>query len=237
MAWPDRVVAISEFMKGIYVRAGLGPEHVDVIHLGVPTAEFAPISRTPRPAGQPLRLLFAGALWEGKGPQTALRALARLVRDGLPVHLDLCGGGADHFVSFLKRVIDEEGVASHATLHGRVRREAVRRFGQTCDVLVFPSEWDEPFAAVPVEAMSSGMAVVATTAGGTPEAITDGETGLLVPPGDPRALAEAVRRLYVDDALRLRLGRAAARVARERFDIGGYIARLEDYYARAAARR
>ena len=102
-------------------------------------------------------------------------------------------------------------------------------------MLVFPSEWDEPFAAVPVEAMSSGMAVVATTAGGTPEAITDGETGLLVPPGDPDALAAAVRRLALDDTLRLDLGRAASRVARERFDIGAYIDRLEAGYERWAA--
>ena len=237
LAWPPRVVAISDFMKGIYVRAGLSPDEIEVIHLGVPTAQFAAVARSPRPAGQPLRLLFAGALWEGKGPQTAVRAVARLVREGLPVHLDVCGGGADHFVSFLKQVIDEEGVAAHVTLHGRVSRESIQRFGETCDVLVFPSEWDEPFAAVPVEAMSRGMAVVATTAGGTPEAITDGETGLLVPPGDPGALADAVRRLAVDDALRLRLGLAAARVARERFDVGSYIDRLEACYERASAGR
>jgi glycogen(starch) synthase len=235
LAWPPRVVAISEFMKGIYVRAGLAPAEVDVIHLGVPTAEFAAPPRSPRPDGQPLRLLFAGALWAGKGPQTAVRAVGRLVRAGFAVHLDLCGGGADHFVAFLKQVIAEEGVGAHVTLHGRVSRDAVRRFCQTCDVLVFPSEWDEPFAAVPVEAMSSGMAVVATTAGGTPEAITDGETGLLVPPGDPDALAAAVRRLALDDTLRLNLGRAAARAARARFDVGTYIDRLEACYRRGAA--
>jgi glycosyltransferase involved in cell wall biosynthesis len=225
LAGPLRVVAISEFMKGLYVRAGLAPAQVDVIHLGVPTAEFAAPVRAPRPAGGRLNLLFAGALWAGKGPQTAVRAVGRLARAGLDVHLDLCGGGNDHFVAFLDQVIAEEGVAAQVTFHGRVGRDAVRRFCQTCEVLLFPSEWDEPFAAVPVEAMSSGMAVVATTAGGTPEAITDGETGLLVPPGDPDALAEAVRRLALDDALRLRLGRAAAQVARERFDIASYIDR------------
>jgi glycosyltransferase involved in cell wall biosynthesis len=106
----------------------------------------------------------------------------------------------------------------------------VRDFCQSHDLLVFPSQWDEPFAAVPVEAMSTGMAVVATTAGGTPEAITDGETGLLVPPGDVAALAAAVRRLAEDDALRLRLGATAARAARERFSFDRYIDRLEECY-------
>ena len=78
--------------------------------------------------------------------------------------------------------------------------------------------------------MSCGMAVVATTAGGTPEAITDGETGLLVPPGDAAALAGAVRRLAEDDGLRLGLGERAALVARERFDVGLYVDRLEAVY-------
>jgi glycosyltransferase involved in cell wall biosynthesis len=146
------------------------------------------------------------------------------------VHLDVLGDGASHFVKFLEGVIAEEGVTPHVTLHGRVARDVVRRFMEEGHVLVFASEWDEPFAAVPVEAMSSGLAVVATTAGGTPEAITDGETGLLVPPGDPDALAEALRRLADDDSLRRRLGATAARVARERFDLGTYIDRLEAYY-------
>jgi glycosyltransferase involved in cell wall biosynthesis len=217
-------------MKSVYVGAGFAPEDVEVIHLGVPTRDFEFTRREPRQPGQPLGLLFAGSLWEGKGPQTAVRALGRLVRSGVPAHLDVCGGGASDFVDYLEGVIDEEGVSEHVTLHGRVERAVVRRFCQTVDVLVFPSEWDEPFAAVPIEAMSSGMAVVATTAGGTPEAIVDGETGLLVPPADPDALCAALRRLALDDALRLRLGEQAARVARERFDIDRYVDRLESYY-------
>jgi glycosyltransferase involved in cell wall biosynthesis len=230
LAQPRRLVAISEFMRSIYLRAGFPPASVEVIHLGVPTRDFAAVPRPPRPQDRPLKLLFVGSLWEGKGPQTAVRALGRLLRSGVRAHLDVCGSGTAHFVDFLKAVIAEEGVTENVTLHGLVGRDVVRAFCQSHDVLVFASEWDEPFAAVPVEAMSSGMAVVATTAGGTPEAITDGETGLLCPPGDPEALAEALRRLARDDGLRLALGERAARVARQRFDLGGYIDRLEARY-------
>jgi glycosyltransferase involved in cell wall biosynthesis len=60
-----------------------------------------------------------------------------------------------------------------------------------------------------MEAMSAGLPVVATAAGGVPEAVTDGVTGLLVPPGDPRALADALVTLARDGALRLRMGTAA----------------------------
>ena len=230
LSTPLRLIAISEFMRSMYVRAGFARGDVEVIHLGVPTREFQAAPRRQRSPGEPLRLLFAGSLWEGKGPQTAVRALGRLVRSGVSAHLDVCGGGAAHFVEFLKGVVVEEGVGEHVTLHGMVDRDVVRRFCQSRDALVFASQWDEPFAAVPIEAMSSGMAVVATTAGGTPEAIVDGQTGLLVPPGDPDALCGALRRLALDDGLRLRLGAQAARVARERFDLDGYIGRLETYY-------
>jgi glycosyltransferase involved in cell wall biosynthesis len=76
------------------------------------------------------------------------------------------------------------------------------------------------------------MAVVATTAGGTPEAIQDGMTGLLVPPGDAASLAAAIQRLANDDGLRRRLGEQAARHVRARFDFNDYVGRLEARYQR-----
>jgi glycosyltransferase involved in cell wall biosynthesis len=234
-ARPHRLIAISEFMKSVYIRAGLEAEEIEVIHLGVPTRTFAVAKRGPRSAREPLRILFVGSLWEGKGPQTAVRALGRLRRDGVPAHLDICGEGTVHFVEFLKRVIEEENVAEDVTLHGKVARDVVSDFCGSHHILVFPSEWDEPFAAVPIEAMSRGMAVVATSAGGTPEAIVDGETGIVVAPGDPEALAKGLRRLAEDDSLRLRLGERASKVARERFDLDRYIDRLEAYYRRCIA--
>ncbi len=236
-ARPSHVVAISDFMKAVYVRGGLAAETIEVERLGVPTGEFAYVPRSPAAPGEPLRLLFVGSLWAGKGPQTAVRALGRLVRGGVGAHLDICGDGAPHFVEHLKGVVREEGVAARVTLHGRVSRETVRRFCQSRDVLVFASEWDEPFAATPIEAMSTGMAVVATTTGGTPEAIVDGETGLLVPPADPDALALALRRLAEDGALRLRLSARGAAMVRERFELSRYVDRLEALYARVAAAR
>jgi glycosyltransferase involved in cell wall biosynthesis len=227
---PRRMIAVSQFIKDFYVRAGLPAAAIDVIHLAVPTAEFSVVPRVPRSAGDPLRVLYVGSLWEGKGPQTAVRALGRLVRSGVRAELSVCGGGTPHFVSFLESVIVSEGVGEHVSLHGHVPRSTVRELCQRHDVLVFPSEWDEPYAAVPMEAMSCGIPVVGTTAGGTPEAIDEGVTGFLVPPGDPDSMAAALARLARDESLRARLGTNAARVARERFDIQTYVDRLEAYY-------
>lgn len=72
----------------------------------------------------------------------------------------------------------------------------------------------EPFGIVNLEAMAAGKAVLATRVGGVPEVVVDGETGILVPPGDPEALAEGIRRLAGDPALRERLGAAGRERAR-----------------------
>jgi glycosyltransferase involved in cell wall biosynthesis len=237
LAQPEHVIAASRFMRDFYVRAGFDAAVFDVELLGVPTREFPVASRVPRAAGAPLRLLFIGALWEGKGPLTAVRALARLLRLGVNATLAIYGEGVPHFVEALRRLISDEGLSSHVTLHGRVPRATVSILCGSHDVFVFPSEWDEPFAAVPLEAMSCGMAVVATTAGGTPEAIDDGETGLLVPPRDPDALAAALRRIADDDSLRLRLGARAARSVRQRFEFEDYVGRLEVRYRALAGSR
>ena len=195
-----------------------------------------PTGRERPGAGAPLRLLYVGGLWEGKGPQTAVRALGILKRGGHPdLRLDVCGTGTPGFVEWLRGVIAEEDVAEQVCLRGFVDRRVVRELCLSHDVLLFPSEWDEPFAAVPIEAMSAGMAIVATTAGGTPEAVTDGDTGLLVPPADPAAMAGAIRRLIESPSLRRELGARAAAVARERFGFDRYIDRLEACYRSLAS--
>jgi glycogen(starch) synthase len=228
-ARPSRIVAISAFIKSFYERSGHPAADIDVIHLGVPLDE--PTEQERRGRSGPLRLLYVGGLWEGKGPQTAVRALGILKRAGhAGLRLDVCGTGTPGFVAWLRGVIAEEDVGEEVRLRGFVDRAVVRALCLSHDVLLFPSQWDEPFAAVPVEAMSAGMAIVATTAGGTPEAVTDGETGLLVPPADPAAMADAIRRLIESPGLRQDLGARAAAVARERFGFDRYIDRLEAAY-------
>ena len=88
------------------------------------------------------------------------------------------------------------------------------------DVVALPS-WTEGLPLVVLEAMAAARPVVATPVGGTPEVVLDGETGLLVPPRDPRALAAALQRLVDDADLRRRLGEAGKRRAVERFSAGG----------------
>jgi len=96
-------------------------------------------------------------------------------------------------------------------------RDDVPRLISACDVVVHASVLAEPFGRVLVEAMLAGRPVVATDAGGVPEVVTDGETGVLVPPGDARALGVALEALRRDPARVASLARRGAVHARQRF--------------------
>lgn len=223
------IISISHFIRDKYTALGFPEDAFRVIHLGIPTDLFAPVPKLPK--GK-INFLYVGGLWEGKGPQVAIRALGHLVhQSGMTnVHLDCYGEGTENFKRYLQGIIKQQGVGEYVSFHGFVERDKIVKAYQTHDILVFPSIWDEPFAAVPIEAMSCGMAIIATTAGGTPEAIEDEVTGLLVPPNDPVELAAAMKRLAMDGELRSRLGRTAAAVARKRFDFTTYVDKLEECY-------
>jgi glycosyltransferase involved in cell wall biosynthesis len=103
------------------------------------------------------------------------------------------------------------------------------------DVFALPSRWEGMSNGL-LEAMAAGRPIVATTAGGNPELITDGETGLLVPPEDPGALAAAIARLVRDPALARRLGDAARRRVEKDYTLDRMVSRMEALYDELLAR-
>jgi glycosyltransferase involved in cell wall biosynthesis len=135
-------------------------------------------------------LVAAGRLSEEKGFDVLLEAVALAVQDGLDVHLDLVGSGPEH-----SRLADLA-----APLDGRVRmipaqpRDALWERMDAAQVLVVPSR-REGLGLVALEAIARGRPVIASRAGGLPEAVCDGVDGLLVAPEDPRALADALHKL------------------------------------------
>ena len=184
-------------------------ERSTVVHSGIERAEFDPGAEPadPRPWGW--RLLYVGRLDERKGIETLLRAMATLPPEA---RLDVLGRGDAAFRRRLDALVGELG------LDGRVRFDVVDRAAlaeryRAADVCVFPSEWDEPFGLVPVEAMACGTPVVGTGRGGSGEFLLDGWNALRFDAGDAGALTSAVRRLAGDAELRRRLvagGRATA---------------------------
>lgn len=185
------------------------------------------VSETPGP-----RILFIGRLVPYKGVDVLLRSLARVTGSAWIV-----GDGP------LRESLETEcrrlGVADRVRFTGAVSDAEVVAHLHACDVLVLPSVTHaETFGVVQIEAMACGKPVISTNVrSGVPWVNRDGETGLVVEPGDPRALAEAIERLASDDVLNRRMGEAGrARVARE-FTLEGMAARTADLYRTVLAER
>jgi glycosyltransferase involved in cell wall biosynthesis len=160
-----------------------------------------------------------------KDHATLLRAAVR-VRQAVPgVRLLLVGQGP--LEAETRRLAVELGLTGTVLFAGF--REDARRLAAAFDVFTLSSTYEGlPIALV--EAMALGRPAVVTDVGGTPEVVTDGADGLLVPPGDPAALADGLLRLLGDPELRARIGQAA-RARAAAFDIRTAVARMEQVYA------
>jgi glycosyltransferase involved in cell wall biosynthesis len=186
----------------------LGARRVRVIPSGVSIPEAV------REPSEPPHLLYAGRLSREKGLEELLEAT-----EGLP------------------RVIVGDGPLRDLVPDavGFVPPSELSAYYERCAVVACPSRY-EGYGVVAREAMAFGRPVVATAVGGLLDAIEDGVTGLLVPPGDPVALRHALETLLTDEALRRRLGAAARQRARERFSWGRATAATLEVYGQTVSR-
>jgi glycogen synthase len=220
-----RFVVPSAFLRERFVRGeGLPGNRVTVMPWPVPPTAAA--AAPPPRAAAASRFLFVGSLAPEKGARVLIEAFRDAWGARPELTLTLIGDASR---------AERERLGASATglpilFRGRLEHEAVIREYASHDVLVFPSVWDEPFAIVPLEAAARGLAVIATTAGGTPEAFTDGETGRLVPPGDPVALTRAILELAGNPALARRLAEAGRSHVARTYDFSSFLDRLERLY-------
>jgi glycosyltransferase involved in cell wall biosynthesis len=171
-------------------------------------------------------LAFAGRL----GPQKALDVALAAVAAVPEVSLVVAGDGPDR--PALERRAAELGLDGRARFLGSVSREDVLRLFRAAEGALLSSSWENLPHTV-LEALAVGSPVIATAVGGVPEVVRDGENGLLVPAGDPGALAEAIRRFFSDDELRTGLAERAP------VSVSGYteeavFARIEEELLKAA---
>ena len=224
----DRVIVLGDSWAE-YVRTTLGADEarLTVLHNAVPGPAAPPVEH--EPAAAP-RLLFLGRLGERKGVRELLAALARPEVARLPWQATLAGDGE---VERYRHEAARLGLADRVTFTGWIAPDAVARELDAADLLVLPS-YAEGLPLAILEALAHGLAVIATPVGATAEVIRDGESGLLVPPGDVLALAAALRRVIADPQFRARLG-AAGREAWERdYDLTVYASRMRDIYDEVA---
>ena len=199
-------IAVSEAARWTGERFFGGTYHV--VPNGV---DIAAAPREPKPLNDAMRIVFVGREEERKGLPVLLSAFAGL-RQHVPASLEVIGADPEGVEPLLAQV--EGGMNGIETL-GRVDDDELWRRLHGADVLCAPSLGGESFGMVLTEAFAAGTPVVASEIAGYRQVVTHGRDGLLVPPGDPLALAEALRSLSVDPARRREMGVAARERAQD----------------------
>ncbi len=223
----DQVVVVSANLAAEVAR--LWPPAADKtleIPNGVPVAEFGGPSRPPGSAPYILSLARLNLL---KGHDVLLQAF-RTVADRVPqVRLLIAGDGPERVR--LRAVCLALGLKDRVTFVGEADRTRVRELLAGCELLVL-SSWSEGLPIVALEAMASGKAVIGTEVGGIPEIVADGDTGLLVPPGDTDALSKAILRLLDDPEARGAMGRRGLAQVKSRYDFAQTVDRYLEVYGK-----
>ena len=205
----DEYVAVSRFVAARIERAGVPRERIRIIENGIATERYM---RDPARPRAPLpRVLFAGQLIEEKGVQTLIEAAS-----AMPAAAEWIIAGAGRYRPDLESLARRRDVP--ARFVGHVDSAELFR---GADIVVVPSLWEEAFGLVAVEGMAAGAAVVVSDAGGLPEVV--GDSGVVVPRGDPLALRSALETLLRSRQERVRLGTAAQRRAGARFTLARMI--------------
>jgi glycosyltransferase involved in cell wall biosynthesis len=226
------MVAVSEDVRRFFCRAtGTPLQRLRVVHNGIDLDRFGAPRRDPallESAGIPGDAWVVGAvgnLYPVKGHVHLIRAAPALVRASRRVHVVVIGRGG------LERELRAEagrlGVDSHVHLLGF--RDDVHRWLGVMDAFAMPS-LSEGLPVALLEAMAAGVPGVVTAVGGMPEVILDGQTGWVVPPADPEALAGRLLGLLESPAAAAAMGERARRLVADRFALGGMVAAYRSVY-------
>lgn len=220
------IVTISNFNKKLIVDK-CGEQYSDrikVIHCGVDTSVFSPPIKdsNTEQVKTPLTILCIGTMYEVKGQTYLIDACRLLKEDGLDFLCYLVGDGP--FRQALIEQVEHSGLADRVLFHGQHTRQEIADLLKKVDVLVLPSiptsnGRREGIPVVLMEAMSSGVPVVASGISGIPELVENNVSGLLVQPRDPEALATALKQLYQDPTLCQRIGLTGRDKVLQEFDL------------------
>jgi glycosyltransferase involved in cell wall biosynthesis len=232
----DRAIAVSQPIREQLLAAGARPERVTLLHNAIVTDRYRRTGQRNQ-LGQVLgydppdgpRLVTIGRLSREKGHADFLEALAQVARQGHAFSAVLIGDGAER--ANLERQAFALGIRDRVHLPGYVA--GAERVLEEVDLLVLPSHTEGLPNAV-LEALMMDVPVLATAVGGTPEILTDGDTGRLVPPRDPAALAAALLDFFRQPEAWQAMARRGRAVVETRFDFRQRTRQLEAIYAEVA---
>ena len=247
VAEADRIIAECAQDEEDLIRLyGVEAARITLIPCGFDPEEMGPVSESRARAALGIGpdekiVLQLGRMVPRKGIETVVRGVARLRHDyGVPARLLVVGGESRDpspvltpEIGRLQEIAAEEDVADAVTFVGSRGRRELRNFYCAADVFV-TTPWYEPFGITPVEAMACGTPVIGSAVGGIQYTIRDGETGFLIPPQDPRALARRLRDLFQQPRLLRDMGRNAIRRANSLFTWKRVAAMIGELYHEVA---
>jgi len=223
----DRIIAISQGVADSLVARGIASSKITVVHTGLDVSRVdgavpaGAVDALRRELGLDASLPTVGVVARRKDQETLLRAAARL---GRPLNLVFAGIERDDRLAALEPALPAGSRVAYAGF-----RESVLPLYALLDIKVLTTLREGLSQAI-LEAMALRVPVIAAAAGGTPEVIVDGETGLLFPPGDADALAADLGRLLDDPPLRARLAQAGAQRVRDLFSAARLVDNTESVY-------
>jgi glycosyltransferase involved in cell wall biosynthesis len=223
-SWGTReFVCVSADVGKVAASQGVSVRHICTVWNGIDLPKFGYTG--PRPGGP---AVLVARLSPVKDVETLLRAAALAAEQQSDLRVEIAGDGP--CLPSLRQLTAELGLEERVRFLGEVRDvpALLARAG-----LLVLSSLSEGVSLTLLEGMARGLPVVATRVGGNPEVVADGETGLLVPPRDPAALADAMLRLWRDTGLGLRLGQAGRGRVEEHFDVRRMVANYEAMYLRS----
>ncbi len=234
MAFVRRILAVSGYVRErLIVSDHVPPAKVMVLYNGVELGRFRPVRDSDAAIRRHLDIppehevvTCVGQLIDFKGINHLIDA-AHLLRRRQALTVLIIGDGDRRLA--LTEQVRRLGLEEKVLILGK--RDDVELLLAASDLFVCPSVWDEALGYVILEAMAAGLPVVASRVGGIPEVVREGETGLLVPPGDAEALAGAIASLLDDPGRRGRMGQAGRRIIEEAFSMEGAVAATARLYA------
>ncbi len=234
----DAIIAISEGVRDVLLKGGIDPAVIEVVPSGI---DFSPFDEVQTKdflrtefgfAADDFLVGIVAALEDHKGHKYLLEAASLIKRQAPHIKIIVVGKGS------LELELDQQ--AKDLRVEDLVFflgfREDVPRILASLDVFVL-SSYLEGLGSSIMDAMASRLPVVATAVGGIPEVVLDNDTGLLVPPRDPKAMADAILRLYSDRALAARLGRRGYEVVHAKFSAEAMARKIIAVYEKIAARK
>jgi len=238
--FPDKIITNSHAVGSIFP----GNDRKESVYNGIDLSHFNPgidgnKVRSTFKIGKDSRLIGTiGHFAPLKGYEELMVAMAEVIREGFNIKLALVGdaiySNSNEYKQRLLSLIDSTGLRDRIIFTGY--RENIPELLASFDIFVLPSR-SEGFGRVNLEAMAMGRPIISTFVGGIPEVVLDGVTGILVTPGDSKALAHAIMRLLNDSQLGETMGNAGRRRVEEHFTLQAHVQRIQEIYGETLLKR